>query len=252
MCLILLSLCVHPEYPLILAANRDEFYQRPTAPAHFWDDPPDRLAGQDLVAAGTWLGLHGNGRWAALTNYREPRAVHGGPSRGQLVLDYLREAPAPVSPEAGYNLLYGQGAEIHYRSNRGPGGPLSPGIHGLSNDLLDTPWPKVVRGCQGMSGLSEPEELFRLLLDQEVPSDEQLPHTGVGLKLERALSPMFIHTPEYGTRCSTVMRLDREGRWSFHERRYSSPAPPQGGTWEDSVFCLPEQTVRLADPPGQG
>jgi uncharacterized protein with NRDE domain len=235
-CLILLSLGVHPEYPLILAANRDEFYQRPSAPAQFWDDPSDLLAGRDLVAGGTWLGLRGSGRWAALTNYREPSAhPHGGRSRGQLVLDTLRGKEAPAEPLSGYNLLYGQGAKAHYRSNRRDDPPqrIEPGIHGLSNHLLDTPWPKVTRGCRAMAGLTEPEALLEMLRDASVGADELLPDTGVGLETERGLSPMFIRTPGYGTRCSTVMRMDRHGSWDFMERRYDA-----SGGFEDSAFQL--------------
>ena len=244
MCLILLSLAVHPDYPLILAANRDEYYRRPSAPVHYWEDVPDLLAGRDLQAGGTWLGLRRDGRWAALTNFREPAAPPAaGASRGHLVLDFLN-GRAPVEDFSvdrdytGFNLLVGQGARVYYHSNRGPGGRVEPGVHGLSNALLDTPWPKVVRGRQKLAGLASDdlvEGLLELLRDDTVAPDEQLPGTGVGLDRERLLSPMFIGGADYGTRCSTVLLLHRSGSWTFVERSYLEGRP---SVWEDSRFQL--------------
>jgi uncharacterized protein with NRDE domain len=243
MCLILLAYRSHPDYPLILAANRDEFYDRPTAPAQFWSEAPRLLAGRDLRRGGTWLGVTRDGRWAAVTNFRETaRTMTGGRSRGELVKGFLAGGESPeaffaqLNAEAGtypgFNLLAGTPEELWYFSNRADGGrPLAPGLYGLSNALLDTPWPKVVRSRKALAsalaltGFSLEAELFALLADRRVPPDSDLPDTGFGLPWERLLSPPFILSPAYGTRSSTVLTLSGDGQASLIERTF----PPGEG-----------------------
>jgi uncharacterized protein with NRDE domain len=243
MCLILFAWKRHRNFPLILAANRDEFYDRASAPAGFWDDAPDLLAGRDLRDGGTWLGITRGGRVAALTNYRDPASLKtGAPSRGLLVSDYLRGRESPgayldrIASDAdrfnGFNLLVGDTDELFCFSNRGARERLQPGIHGLSNHLLDTPWPKVTRGKRALEALLEeekgmsPETLFALLADRTRPPDDHLPDTGVGLAWERLLSPLFIESPAYGTRSSTVLLIDRKGNVNFIERVFNGAADP--------------------------
>ena len=242
MCLILLGHEAHPRYRLVVAANRDEFYARPTAPAAWWDDAPGVLAGRDLRGGGTWMGVNRDGRWAAVTNYRDPGAERAAaPSRGELVGDFLRGGEPPagylarLAPRAGeyngFNLLVGEPGTVLWLSNRAPDPrPLEPGVHGVSNHLLDTPWPKVERGKRALGALlHEPrldaEPMLDLLLDSTVAADHELPDTGVGLTLERALSTMFIATPEYGTRSSTALLVDRDGAVLFVERTHHPGIP---------------------------
>lgn len=210
MCLILVSL---GGGELLVAANRDEFYARETAPAQWWDEPCRWLGGRDLAGGGTWLGVTPSGRFAAVTNFRDPNGHRGGLSRGRLVLDALCGEPDLRGDYSDYNLLWGDRHGLRYASNRGPGARLEAGVHGLSNALLDTPWPKVVRGVQSLPH-ADP---FEVLLDR-VPAESGLPDTGVGPELERALSPAYIETPHYGTRSSTVVRFSREGEVKFEER----------------------------------
>lgn len=248
MCLILFAYRVHPEYPLVLAANRDEYLARPTAPVGFWSGNPDILAGRDLVGGGTWLGVSRNGRWAAVTNVREP-AFHAdnAPSRGVVVSQFLESDLDPAVFAAalgerasvlnGFNLLLGSPETLAFVSNRGPepGRPVhrieavGPGIHGLSNATMDTPWTKVERGrnileAHLLESEPQPEALFDLLADETVASDRDLPDTGVGLELERALSPARIRLPHYGTRSSTVLLVSSDGHVTFLERTW-----PRGG-----------------------
>ncbi|MHC4829094.1 MAG: NRDE family protein [Planctomycetota bacterium] len=245
MCLILFSWQTHPEYPLVVLANRDEFYDRPAAHADWWEDAPSIWAGRDLEAGGTWMGVTREGRFAALTNYREPgKTKPDAPSRGELVADFLR---SEASPEAhlpalrasgaacnGFNLLFGVGERLGYHSNRGAESVgLSPGIYGLSNHLLDTPWPKVRRGKEGLADVLRAadgpegilENAFALLSDASVAPDVELPDTGVGLELERLLSPMHIESSLYGTRASTVLIRNRAGRFWLEERSRGSGKP---------------------------
>ncbi len=224
MCLIGVAVNAHPRFPLIVIANRDEFHARPSKPMHWWTDQPI-LAGRDLEAGGTWFAVSKGGRFAAVTNYRELSAEQGQCSRGAIPLALLASSVAENQPTvlvqaddcyAGYNALYGDCEGVWWASNRGTGHRLSPGIHGLSNHRLNTPWPKVERLRRGMgaaiaSNTVRPEQLLSLLHDFETADDEQLPNTGVGLDWERRLSPIFIRGTEYGTRCSTVLRLGREG-----------------------------------------
>lgn len=249
MCLILLAHHAHPDYPLVIAANRDEFYARPTAPAGFWQDAPHVLAGRDLTAGGTWLGVTRDGRWAAVTNYRDPPTAHPGrPSRGALVAgflrdnvpadDYLAGVAASAAAYDGFNLLVGDLTRAHYLGNRVPGDTtghrtLEPGIYGLSNHLLDTPWPKVERGRRLLaelleSGAPTPEALLEIMYDTDVAPDDALPSTGVPAEWERALSASFIATPMYGTRASTALIVSRDGHATFVERTYG-PGPQEQG-----------------------
>jgi uncharacterized protein with NRDE domain len=244
MCLILLALDTHPDYALVLAANRDEFYDRPTAPAGFWEDAPDVLAGRDLRAGGTWLGIDRRGRLAAVTNYRQGRRETEAPrSRGHLVSEYLtgragaRAHIARVEREAelfnGFNLICGDAAGWSYFSNReGRARTLEPGVYGLSNHLLDSPWPKVTAGKSGLTDLLSTRgdelvsRLFALLADRRQVADELLPRTGVSPEWERLLSSAFIASPEYGTRSSTVVLAGRDGRVVFVERAFEAGGVP--------------------------
>ena len=227
MCLIVLAYKVHPRYPLVLTANRDEFLDRPTAPAHFWADKPHVFAGRDKLAGGTWMAVARNGRFAALTNYRDVRLpMTAGPSRGMLVTHALEHGLKghDTGVYAGFNLLYGEVGALHYHNNiDGRHMPLAPGIHGLSNHLLNTDWPKVERARSGMEAALDMkdglrEALFGLLADERPAPDERLPDTGLGLEQERALSPIHIRTKGYGTRCSTVILVDHTGRVEVEER----------------------------------
>lgn len=223
MCLILLAWRVHPNYPLVVAANRDEFYARPSAPAGFWRDHAQVLAGRDLAAGGTWLGITRSGRFAALTNYRDPAQNDPArPSRGRLVADFLTGHEAPEDYLAatrdygatcnGYNLLVGDRESLWWASNvSGEARPLAPGVYGLSNHLLDSAWPKVGAGKTALDAalrhLPDESGLRALLHDDTIHPDNALPATGVPLEWERALSAAFIRTPGYGTRASTVLKV---------------------------------------------
>jgi len=238
MCLLLIAIESHPRYRAIFAANRDEFYNRPTAQAAFWEDAPQVLAGRDLLAGGTWMGMTRSGRFAAVTNYRDPSTHRPDAlSRGHLVSDYLRGEETPLGyikrlaerrhQYNGFNLVLGDRETFLWCSNRAPGERgLGPGVYGLSNHLLDTPWPKTEKGKAGLKGLidekvePDPESLFSLLSDRREADEEALPDTGVGLPLERVLSPIFITSPGYGTRSSTILLVDRENRVTFLERTF--------------------------------
>jgi uncharacterized protein with NRDE domain len=237
MCLIFFSLKQHPTYKLIVAANRDEFYNRQTAAAGFWKDYPNIVGGKDLEANGTWMGMTKSGKISMLTNYRDPKNINpNAPSRGQLVSDYLEQNILPedylkqIEPKAqaynGFNLLVGNSEEFYYLSNYQTGiDKVTIGLHGLSNHLLETPWPKVKSGKQKFELLLTSEsitsqKLFEFLYDGERATDDQLPDTGIGLERERALSSMFIKSPGYGSRCSTVILIDQENHVEFSERVY--------------------------------
>lgn len=244
MCLIFLAWHVHPDYPLVVAANRDEFFARPTAAAGFWPDAPKVLAGRDLEAGGTWMGITRSGRFAALTNFRDPAQVRAGvPSRGALVADYLLGTASPGgylqqttaigSKCNGYNLLLGDGASLFWSSNvSGERRELAAGIFGLSNHLLDTPWPKVGVGksalTRALDDLPDEKALHLLLRDDSVHPDEQLPETGVPLQWERLLSAAFVKSPDYGTRSSTILLVHRSGAVTFDELTWLPGAVPGG------------------------
>jgi uncharacterized protein with NRDE domain len=237
MCLIFFAVQQHPNYNLVIAANRDEFYSRKTAPAAFWQEQPNILGGRDLEAKGTWMAMTKTGRISMVTNYRDPHNINPiAPSRGQLVSDYLAGEMDPSfylkkieqvgKAYNGFNLIVGNSSDLYYYSNySGSPTKIEQGIHGLSNHLLDTPWPKVERGKEKWNALLtqpvlKPAELFDFLLDEQQAPDNLLPETGIGLDRERALSSMFIKTNGYGTRCSTVILIDHQNRAEFVERVY--------------------------------
>lgn len=252
MCLILIGWHAHSSYPLVVAANRDEFHARPSSPAAFWAESPQVFAGRDLQAGGTWLGQTRSGRFAALTNFREGRAVSAGaPTRGALTADFLRtdvtieaylEALQPRAADyGGFNLLLGDGQRLACFSNRGSGIQwLGPGIYGLSNHLLDTPWPKLAAAKAGfaraLDTLPALTPCFDLLADREIVADSHLPETGVPLAWERVLSAVFVTAPDfaYGTRASTVLTVHKDGEVEFVEQSFSADARPSGrvgGRW---------------------
>lgn len=239
MCLINFHFHDHPTYKLIIAANRDEFYQRPTAPASYWKDHPEILAGRDLLQMGTWFGITTKkGRFAALTNYRDPNLPETGKfSRGEIVRSFLAGEQTPEEylqtlkldreKYAGYNVLIGNGDELyHYNNILDESNKITSGTHGLSNATLNTPWPKIVKGKRMLQDYVtnhkeiDSNELFRITSNAEQADDEDLPDTGVGIELERTLSSLFITSPEYGTRSSTVLLIDKENNVTFNERTY--------------------------------
>ncbi len=238
MCLILFAFKAHPGYKLILAANRDEFYNRPTAPAGWWEDHPDLLAGKDLKAGGTWLGITKKGRIAAVTNYRgKGIQKQEALSRGTLVRDYLiSEVPGAaysgelikMSPRYnGFNLIFGDVDNLYYYSSmKNQVMQVQPGIHGLSNAFLDTPWVKVVKGKQALEeevlkpGDISMAAVFDLLKDTDTAPDDQLPDTGIGTAYERLLSPLFIRAEGYGTRSSTLLLVDQDNQVRFIEKSF--------------------------------
>jgi len=237
MCLIVFAWRVHPRYRLVLAANRDEYHARASAPAEFWQDQPGLLAGRDLVSMGSWLGVTRAGRIAAVTNVRDGNAVapSNAPSRGRLVSEYLGGAlpPARYAHNAlgqggayrGYNLLIGDRDTLWWTSNCGNGvRELEPGIYGVANELLDTPWPKVTAGKRALEQTlrAGPSvgNLLALLADTNQPPDEALPDTAVGLERERLLGAVRIVSPVYGTRCSSALLIDEAGGLQFTERSY--------------------------------
>lgn len=253
MCLIAFALDSHPRYSLVLVANRDEFRHRKTDPAGFWAEAPGILAGRDRQAGGTWLGVTTGGKLAAVTNYRDQRhQVIDPPSRGSLVAEYLRDpgmTPADLTGHLqrhggrydGFNLLYGTCRELHYFTNRGgSSGPVGPGIHALSNHLLDTNWPKSVVARQRLKVILQQEEpaadqLFHDFADPAPFSDELLPDTGIGPERERLLSPLFIDGDVYGTRTTTVIMVHRDGTMTFREQGHDTPGSPR----RDFTFTLP-------------
>jgi len=242
MCLILLSIDTQADAPLIVAANRDEYYERPTSPLAFWREAPHVLAGRDLRGGGTWLGVTRTGRIAALTNYRDPSAImENAPSRGLLVgkflegtesaQNYLKRIRTDAHRYNPFNLLVGDRSGLYYHSNRnGEIRRLGSGIFGLSNHLLDNAWPKVRKGKDALETLIKsqarvlPEDIFGILTDRSFPPVGLLPDTGVGPEWERLLSPVFITSPIYGTRSATVLIVNRSGRLTIAERTFA----PQG------------------------
>jgi uncharacterized protein with NRDE domain len=238
MCLVLVAWQGSEKYPCVIAANRDELHSRPTARAQWWDSQPPILAGKDLMAGGTWLGMTHSGRFAALTNYRDPQLRRDpAPSRGSLVtsilkstasaaqsLDYLRKVGGNYN---GFNLIFSDGERLAiYESERGTGRELGPGIYGLSNHLLDTPWPKVQnaksRLSAALSNLGDTSAALALLRDAAPAPDDQLPRTGVSVEWERLVSSAFVVAPVYGTRCSTLVRVDERRHACFDEWTWDS------------------------------
>ena len=244
MCLILFAYQAESRFPLVVAANRDELYARPTRQADFWPEITSGsalLAGKDLLAGGTWLGCTANGRFAAVTNIRDPSQTEPkARSRGELTRDFLQgnEAPAAYAGQvqenfaeyAGFNLLIGDRDSLFYLNNHHKVvEALAPGIHGLSNGLLNSPWPKVQRGRRGLEKLLEDpdllttDQLIALMHDRTEAAENELPDTGVARELERTLSSAFIFNPEraYGTLCSTAIILDAQGHCRFSEQNYN-------------------------------
>jgi len=239
MCLVLIAVDRHPEYPIVVAMNRDEFYERPTKEAHYWLDQPHILAGRDLEKGGTWLGLHRAGKFALVTNFRDSGPIsNASKSRGLLVrdflsadlspLDYLHRVRQSHSDYNGFNLIVGESLSVvYYSSQTDRIVRLGPGLYGLSNHLLDTPWPKVKRGKERFqhwlgAGSLEPDPLLQVMKDPETFSDESLPKTGVGIEMERLLAPIFVQSPRYGTRSTTFFALGSKGNLHFVERSYNA------------------------------
>ncbi|MGQ0529507.1 MAG: NRDE family protein [Panacagrimonas sp.] len=253
MCLIALAYRVHPDYPLLLVANRDEFHARPAAPMQWWADAPSILAGRDLQEGGSWLALSRGGRLAAVTNVRGPdAATRAARSRGQLVTGFLQGAQnaatyasamqATASEYGGFNLLLFDGRELIYLHNRPQVGftTIPPGVHALSNAQLNTPWPKALSAHQALQDwisrdLSNPDALLDAMRNSQPAADALLPQTGVGIELERMLSAAFIRTEQYGTRCTSLIRHSADGTIEFFERRYAPSGEVAGENREEFV-----------------
>ena len=242
MCLILIAHHAHPRYRVVVASNRDEFFRRPTAGADYWPQAPHVLGGRDIEKGGTWMGVDREARWAAITNYRDgERPDPAARSRGELVANYLRArsiAPQTYVSSAwdaaafypGFNLLVGDLHELHYVSNRDEAPiMLAAGVYGLSNGLLDAPWPKVERGKlalrEGLARADAPDRLIDTLLyglsDRSLAADHMLPDTGIDRRWEKQLSAAFIQAPGYGTRASTVLLVEQDGEVHFRERSFA-------------------------------
>ena len=241
MCLIAFAYNMHPVFELVVIANRDEFYARPTRTAGYWNEEghPKLLAGKDLESGGTWMGINKSGHWGALTNYRDPSwKREDPPTRGNIVLDYLKQPQSPkpyldtIKPTAnaymGFNILAGSPDGIfHYSNYSDEITHIEPGIHGVSNALLDTPWPKLDAAKNALSEKVksddlEPDSLFKILGNTQVADDRELPKTGIPYKWEKAVSSIFINTGDYGTRCSTLLFIKKTGEMTFIERRYKT------------------------------
>jgi uncharacterized protein with NRDE domain len=245
MCLILLAWRAHPDFPCVLAANRDESHDRASAAADWWPGDSGILAGRDLKAGGTWLGVTRWGSFAALTNFRDGGGRRAdAPSRGMLVsellesgrsvpesLSYLRAVGPDFNP---FNVIFSDGRRLGiYESVRKEGRELGPGVFGLSNHLLDTPWPKVENGksalSEALNRAGDEAAILHLLRDDRPARDDELPQTGVGLEWERLLSSAFVRADDYGTRCSTLLRIDHRGGVLFEEWSWG-PAGEASGT----------------------
>ena len=266
MCLLVLAWKHHPRYRLILAGNRDEFHDRAAAPLNWWQDDPRILGGRDLKAMGPWLGVARSGRFGVVTNYRDLQApVEGAPSRGQLTPRYLTGATSPkeflddlrgAAPRySGFNLLVGGTRALYYFSNRGPAPTaLAPGVYGLSNHLLDTPWPKLARTRERFNALLvqpeiAPEDLFTMLGDREQAPTAHLPSTGLPEDWERVVSAPFIVNERYGTRCSSVLLVERTGRTILQERRFDAAGIQSGNSrFEFTSAEVPEVWFEAEDP----
>jgi len=262
MCLILIASHVTAQWPLVVLGNRDEFYQRPTAPLAVWAENRDLMAGRDLQSGGTWMGVHRNGRWAAVTNYREPHSrPNAAKSRGWLVRDYLladwsaraylEKIAGEAEQYAGFHLLAGDRQGLWHFSNRQTGlHRLPAGLYGVSNGRFNADWPKARTGKQRLASLIETAdwqvaEAFRLMADQTRAPDSELPATGVPLEWERALSAMFIVTPTYGTRSTSIFRVDNSGQASLIERHFTRPPHDWQETRFDWPAFLDEKALRL-------
>jgi len=248
MCLIAIAWQTHPGLSLVVAANRDEWRARPTEPLHWWRDEPPLLAGRDVKAGGTWMGVTKGGRFAAVTNFRDPSdARDTARSRGQLVIDFLRDPDPPeaffarlvthASEYNGFNLIGGDRTGLFYLGSREPlVQAIAPGVHGLSNHMLDEPWPKVRRARDAMESALRDEDpaprLFTMLADTTIAPDPELPNTGVGIALERLLSPPLITGEGYGSRTSSVLTVAADGATFFEEHSLAS----DGKVTDSNVF----------------
>lgn len=249
MCLLVAAWNAHPRYRLIVAANRDEFHERPSAPLDWWRDDPRILSGRDLRAAGSWMGVSRSGRFGVVTNFRDLEAAPApdAPSRGRLVAQFLAGTDSPAlyldelreaAPRyAGFNLLVGGPHSLCYFSNRNGAAvrTLEPGIYGLSNHLLDAPWPKLLRTRARLEELVtgadlESEALFDMLADHSPAAEDEMPETGLPRDWERALSAPFVIHERYGTRCSTLLLVERDGHTVVHERRFDGGGAQTGTT----------------------
>ncbi|HET6804926.1 MAG TPA: NRDE family protein [Frateuria sp.] len=246
MCLTAFAWNVHPRWRLVLVANRDEYHARPSAPLTRWEDIPV-IAGRDLEAGGTWLGVTAGGRCGVVTNVRDPRLPQEGLSRGLLVTDWLRgqagaSAHAHVLCETAaayrpFNLLTFDAEAAFYLGNRPAprAQAVAPGVHGLSNADFNTPWPKtrqlMARLQAWLDGASEDvTPLFAALADEQPAPDHELPDTGIGRERERRLSPAFISGRDYGTRASTLVMIGHSGHGRIVERRFGPDGRPDGQT----------------------
>ena len=255
MCLLVIAWQAHPRYRLVVAANRDEFHERPSAPMAKWPAPNDLLAGRDLRSQGTWLGLDRRRHFGVVTNFRDlQRPSANAPTRGELIPrflggqagpgPFLRELAPVANDYSGFNLLLSDGESLWYASNRAEGfaRPLPPGIYGLSNQFLDTPWPKLqrVRGrfeawmSAGDAATDATEPLFEILNDRTRSADTDLPQTGLSPEWEKVLSAPFVLNPDYGTRCSTVVLIEAAGAATLAERRFD----PNGNVTGNSRWTL--------------
>lgn len=242
MCLIVFAWRPEHPQPLLLAANRDEFHARPCQALGEWPQAPGLLAGRDLQGGGTWLGVDAAGRFAALTNIRDPGQQEGARSRGELVADYLQGGLTPadylqqirarLDSYSGFNLLLGDRQRLyHLNSREAEGRALEAGVYGLSNAGLDTPWPKLLRAREALRqrlDQANPDTLLELLADREQAVDTQLPQTGVSLEVERLLSSVFIASPGYGTRASTALILQADGGQQIVERSFGADGRQTG------------------------
>ncbi|MBD8635997.1 NRDE family protein [Stenotrophomonas sp. CFBP 13725] len=244
MCLLALAWLHHPRWRLVMAGNRDEFHARPTAPLSRWNDAPRVIGGRDLRSGGAWAGVAADGRMAVVTNVRDPHAAQAGESRGALVADYLRgTVPAHVCADglAGsarayppFNLLLADADSVEYVGNH-PGGRqrLAPGVHGMSNGALDTPWPKTRRLMDAIADWCATDtpaldRLWAALADEHRPDPTDLPDTGIGPEREQWLGTAFIRGVEYGTRASTIILVDHAGEGAIHERRFGPGGAAEG------------------------
>ncbi|MBK7109981.1 MAG: NRDE family protein [Bacteroidetes bacterium] len=237
MCLINFAFKYHTDYPLIVVANRDEFYNRPTESLHWWEDKPNILAGRDLKDGGTWMGITKEGKFAALTNYRDPQHIKENvQSRGELIPMYFNQEISlntfheylkkHGSDYNGFNLIYGDTEHLFYYANKGNRWEeITPGVYGLSNAFLDTPWPKTQQSKEAFKQLLDKNvftenTMIDLLSDKNLAAENTLPNTGVPPELEKKLSAMFIETENYGTRLTSYLRIDKNQQVHFIEKSF--------------------------------
>ncbi len=268
MCLLIFAHQVDPRYPLVLAANRDEFHARPTAPSTFWPDYPQLLAGRDLEQGGTWMGVTRQGRFAAITNYRDPARTSPAPrSRGELPLAFLTGEEDPqvflqglagsAHDYAGFNLLVGTLDSLWYLTNSVAPADcapqhLKPGLYGLSNAQLDTPWPKVELGKRGLETLLQRKQLdhdalAEVVANRELADQNELQRQGLGHGMDQILSAQFITTGSYGTRSSTTLWADPQQLLHWRESSFDAAGECTGTRKEAFELQSPGETASPAD-----